>query len=202
MAINYPLGAFGRIAAPEQAEWVVFRNATVWTCAAEGVLQQASVLLHNGRIEAVGPQDQIDVPDGAVEIDMVMQVGALKAGDDELARRDVAAVAEICRARGALLKAILETGLLTDAEKVRAALAARAGGADFVKTSTGFARGGATPEDVALLRRTVGPELGIKASGGVRTAEDARRLLAAGATRIGASASVAIVAGDGAPEKR
>jgi deoxyribose-phosphate aldolase len=140
--------------------------------------------------------------DGASEIDMVMQVGAVKGGDDDFARSDVARVAEVCHGLGARLKAILETGLLTDAEKVRAALAARSGGADFVKTSTGFSKGGATVEDIALLRRTVGPALGIKASGGVRTAEDARRLLAAGATRLGASASVAIVQEDAAPEKR
>jgi deoxyribose-phosphate aldolase len=138
------------------------------------------------------------IEDGACEIDMVMNVGALKSGDDAFVRRDVAGVAEICHRLGAKLKVILETGLLTDAEKVRACACAKAAGADFVKTSTGFSKGGATVADVALMRRTVGPTLGIKASGGVRTAEDARAMVAAGATRIGASASIAIVQGGGA----
>jgi deoxyribose-phosphate aldolase len=135
------------------------------------------------------------IEDGACEIDMVMNVGALKSGDDAFVRRDIAGVAELCHRLGAKLKVILETGLLGDAEKVRACQAAKAAGADFVKTSTGFSKGGATVEDVALMRRTVGPRLGVKASGGVRTAEDARALVDAGATRIGASASVAIVQG-------
>jgi deoxyribose-phosphate aldolase len=133
--------------------------------------------------------------DGAAEIDMVMDVGALKGGNDALVHRDVAGVAELCHGMDAKLKVILETCLLTDPEKIRACLAAKAAGADFVKTSTGFSRAGATLEDVALMRRAVGPALGIKASGGVRTAEQARALLAAGATRIGASASVALVQG-------
>ena len=140
------------------------------------------------------------IEDGACEIDMVMHVGALKSGDDVFVRRDVAAVAEACHALGAKLKVILETGLLTDAEKVRACEAAKSAGADFVKTSTGFSKGGATAADVELMRRTVGPTLGIKASGGVRSHGDARAMIAAGATRIGASASVAIVRGD-APAK-
>lgn len=135
--------------------------------------------------------------DGASEIDMVMNVGALKGGNDAFVHRDVSGVAELCHGRDAKLKVILETCLLTDPEKIRACLAAKAAGADFVKTSTGFGRAGATLEDVALMRRTVGPTLGIKAAGGVRTAADARALLAAGATRIGASASVAIVQGGG-----
>ena len=136
--------------------------------------------------------------DGASEIDMVMNVGALKGGNDAFVHRDVSGVAELCHRLDAKLKVILETCLLTDPEKIRACLAAKAAGADFVKTSTGFGRAGATLEDVALMRRTVGPTLGIKASGGVRTAADARALLAAGATRIGASASVAIVQGGAA----
>jgi deoxyribose-phosphate aldolase len=133
------------------------------------------------------------VEDGACEIDMVVNVGALKSGDDEFVRRDIAGVAEVCHRLGAKLKVILETALLTDPEKVRGCELARAAGADFVKTSTGFSKGGATAADVALMRRTVGPVLGVKASGGVRTAEDARAMIEAGATRIGASASVAIV---------
>ena len=138
------------------------------------------------------------VEDGACEIDMVINVGALKSGDDAFVRRDVAGVAEVCHRLGAKLKVILETALLTDPEKVRGCAAAKSAGADFVKTSTGFSKGGATVEDVALMRRAVGPTLGIKAAGGVRTAEDARKLVEAGATRLGASASVAIVSQGGA----
>jgi deoxyribose-phosphate aldolase len=136
------------------------------------------------------------IEDGACEIDMVQNVGALKSGLDEVCRRDIAAVRETCHALGARLKVILETGLLTDDEKVRACRIARSAGADFVKTSTGFSKGGATVADVALMRRIVGPNLGIKASGGVRDLGTARALLSAGATRLGASASVAIVRQD------
>jgi deoxyribose-phosphate aldolase len=130
---------------------------------------------------------------GAREIDMVLDVGALK--DRAFARvlDDVAAV--VAAVRPVPVKVILETGLLSDEEKAIACLLARAGGAAFVKTSTGFGPGGATAEDVALMRAAVGPELGVKASGGVRTAADALRMVAAGADRIGASASVAIVTG-------
>ena len=133
------------------------------------------------------------IEDGACEIDMVLNVGAMKSGGEAFVRRDIAGVVEVCHRLGAKLKVILETSLLTEREKVRACELARAAGADFVKTSTGFSKGGATVEDVALMRRTVGPTLGVKASGGVRTAEDARAMIEAGATRIGASASVAIV---------
>ncbi|MBL8863693.1 MAG: deoxyribose-phosphate aldolase [Planctomycetes bacterium] len=136
------------------------------------------------------------IEDGACEIDMVLNVGALKSGDREFVRRDIAAVAETCHRLGAKLKVILETALLTDAEKVAACEAARAAGADFVKTSTGFSKGGATIQDVALMRSVVGPTLGVKASGGIRDARDAQAMLAAGATRLGASASVAIVRGE------
>lgn len=135
------------------------------------------------------------IEDGACEVDMVINVGALKGGDDELVRRDIAGLADLCHRLGARLKVILETCLLNDEEKVRACRLAREAGADFVKTSTGFSTGGATVEDVALMRRTVGPAMGVKASGGVRDAEAAQAMLQAGATRIGASASVAIVAG-------
>jgi len=135
------------------------------------------------------------VEDGACEIDMVQNVGALRSGDDEFVRRDIAGVAEVCHKLGAKLKVILETALLNDDEKVRACRLAKLAGADFVKTSTGFSRGGATVEDVALMRRAVGPTMGVKAAGGVRDREQARAMIAAGATRVGASASVAIVGG-------
>ena len=135
--------------------------------------------------------------DGAREIDMVIDVGALKSGDYERVRRDIAGVADACREAGAASKVILETGLLTDEEKVIASRLAREGKADFVKTSTGFGPGGATVYDVALMRAAVGPRMGIKASGGIRSAEQAREMIAAGATRIGASAGVAIVGGAG-----
>lgn len=137
------------------------------------------------------------IEDGACEIDMVLSVGALKSGQDDFVREDIAQVAAVCRAGGARLKVILETCLLSDEEKIRACRAAMAAGADFVKTSTGFSTGGATVQDVALMRRTVGPVMGVKASGGVRTAEDARAMIEAGATRLGASASVAIARGGG-----
>lgn len=135
------------------------------------------------------------IEDGACEIDMVMNVGALKSGDEGFVQRDIAGVVEVCHRLGAKLKVILETALLTDPEKVRACELAKAAGADYVKTSTGFSKGGATAADVELMRRAVGPTLGVKASGGVRSAEDARAMVEAGATRIGASASVAIVGG-------
>jgi len=133
------------------------------------------------------------IADGATELDMVINIGAVKSGDWVLVREDVARVVEVTQAGGALCKVILETALLTDDEKVRASEICREAGADFVKTSTGFGPGGATAEDVALLRRTVGPEMGVKASGGIRTYADAQRMIAAGATRIGTSAGVQIV---------
>lgn len=134
---------------------------------------------------------------GAAELDMVLNIGRLRSGEDDLVRSDIEAVVGAA-AGGALVKVILETGLLTDDEKVRACLLCKQAGADFVKTSTGFGHGGATVADVALLRRTVGPDLGVKASGGVRDRQSALAMIAAGASRIGASASVAIVGGDGA----
>ncbi len=133
--------------------------------------------------------------DGAREIDMVMNVGLLKQQQYDEVRRDVARVADACREVGAVCKVILETGLLTDEEKVVASRLAKEGKADFVKTSTGFGPGGATVFDVALMRETVGPAMGVKASGGVKTSEDAQQMIAAGATRIGASAGIAIVTG-------
>jgi deoxyribose-phosphate aldolase len=131
--------------------------------------------------------------DGALEIDMVINVGALKSGDLRLVERDIEAVAAPCRERGALSKVIIEAALLTDDEKVTACTLAKAAGADYVKTSTGFGPGGATAADVALMRRVVGDEMGVKAAGGVRDLEGLKAMVAAGATRIGASAGVRIV---------
>jgi deoxyribose-phosphate aldolase len=130
---------------------------------------------------------------GAQEIDMVENVGALKSGLDEVVEQDIRGVAEACHRSGAICKVILETSLLTNEEKVRASVAAKKAGADFVKTSTGFSTGGATAEDVALMRAAVGADMGIKASGGIRSYEDLQKMVSAGATRIGASASVKIV---------
>ena len=132
--------------------------------------------------------------EGAQEIDMVINVGALKGKDDALVLRDIRGVVEACKDGRALSKVILETALLTDEEKVRACELAMRAGADFVKTSTGFSSGGAKPEDVALMARTVAPrKLGVKASGGIRTYDDLLRMVRAGATRVGASASVKIL---------
>ena len=139
--------------------------------------------------------------DGAREIDMVINIGALKSGDHELVRRDIAKVSDACREVGALNKVIIETSLLSDEEKVMASHLAQVAKADYVKTSTGFAGGGATVHDVLLMRETVGPKMGIKASGGVRSREDAEEMIAAGATRIGASAGIAIVTGGTSSEQ-
>lgn len=130
---------------------------------------------------------------GARELDMVIAVGRLKAQQFPEVAEDIRQVVEAGHAQGALVKVIIETSLLSDEEKVAACLLAARAGADFVKTSTGFSGGGATVEDIALMRRAVGPEVGVKASGGVRTLADAQAMVAAGATRIGASAGVAIV---------
>lgn len=133
--------------------------------------------------------------DGAREVDMVINIGALKSGDLELVRMDIEKVVDAAHESGAICKVILETSLLTDEEKVVASSLAKQAKADFVKTSTGFGGGGATVYDVALMRETIGPDMGVKASGGVRTLEDAEDMIAAGATRIGASAGVQIVGG-------
>ena len=134
--------------------------------------------------------------EGAREVDMVLNVGALKSGNYDQVREDIAQVAEAAHEVGGLCKVILETALLTDEEKVVASSLAKEAKADFVKTSTGFGSGGATVYDVALMRETVGPDMGVKASGGVRTLEDVEDMIAAGASRIGASAGVQIVSGD------
>jgi deoxyribose-phosphate aldolase len=130
---------------------------------------------------------------GAHEVDMVINVGRLKSGQYAEVYADIAAVVQAAHAHGALLKVIIETALLSLHDKVAACVLSQRAGADFVKTSTGFSGGGATVEDVRLMRRLMGPHLGVKASGGVRTAADARQMIAAGATRIGASAGVQIV---------
>lgn len=135
------------------------------------------------------------IADGADEIDMVIDVGALREGDLDRFRADIAAVRQATA--GKVLKVIIETCLLNDAQKETACRVSKELGADFVKTSTGFSSGGATVEDIALMRRVVGPDMGVKASGGVRTAETAWAMVEAGATRIGASASIAIVGGAG-----
>lgn len=129
---------------------------------------------------------------GAREVDMVINIGALKSGDDCAVEDDIRAVVEAAHENHILCKVIIETALLTDEEKVRACLAAKNAGADFVKTSTGFSKGGATEHDVALMRHTVGKALGVKASGGVKGIDDARAMFEAGATRIGASVGVKI----------
>lgn len=129
---------------------------------------------------------------GATEVDMVINVGALKSGQLDIVEQDIKAVADACKGK-ALLKVILETCLLTDEEKVTACQLSKKAGADFVKTSTGFSTGGATVEDIRLMRQTVGSEMGVKASGGIRDLATAMSMIEAGATRIGASASVNIV---------
>ena len=134
------------------------------------------------------------VNDGAKEVDMVVNVGAIKSGDWMLVKRDIEAVVNAARG-SARVKVIIEACLLTDEEKVKVCTVAKLAGADFVKTSTGYSKGGATVEDVALMRRTVGPDMGVKASGGIRTYEDCVNMIKAGANRIGASAGVAIVSG-------
>jgi deoxyribose-phosphate aldolase len=142
-------------------------------------------------VKAYEAQQTLD--DGATEVDMVINIGALKSKDYALVERDIASVARTSHAGGAILKVIIEAALLTDEEKVIACQLAKAGGADFVKTSTGFGPGGATLHDVALMRRSVGPELGVKAAGGIGSYEEAKAMVAAGATRIGASAGVKIL---------
>jgi deoxyribose-phosphate aldolase len=143
--------------------------------------------------EAKAFEAQKAVRDGATEVDMVINVGALKSRDWELVEGDIAGIARVCHAGGAILKVIIEAALLSDEEKVAACQLAKVAGADFVKTSTGFGPGGATAEDVSLMRYVVGTEMGVKAAGGIKTRADAERMIAAGADRIGASASVKII---------
>jgi deoxyribose-phosphate aldolase len=130
---------------------------------------------------------------GAQEIDMVQNIGALRGDDDRAVEEEIALVAAACHRHGAIVKVIIETSLLSDDQKIASCRLAQLAGADFVKTSTGFSSSGATVHDVELMRRAVGPEMGVKASGGIRTLDDLLKMLAAGATRIGASAGVKMV---------
>jgi len=164
-------------------------GSTVKVCTVIGFPLGASA----PEVKAFEAQNAIE--HGAGEIDMVINIGALKARDLELVAKDIRGVVTTSHARGALVKVILEAALLSDEEKTIACLLCKEAGADFVKTSTGFASGGATVHDVALMRRVVGPEMGVKAAGGVRTYEDAESMIKAGATRIGASAGVKILQG-------
>jgi deoxyribose-phosphate aldolase len=135
------------------------------------------------------------IASGATEVDMVINIGALKDCDDDFVQKDIQAIVEAAAGK-ALVKVIIEASLLTDDEKVRACQLSAKAGADFVKTSTGFSTGGATAEDVALMRKTIGDKLGVKASGGIRNLEDMEKMIAAGASRIGASSGVKIMEGE------
>lgn len=170
----------------------ILANSGVLVCAVVGFPLGAMAS------EAKAYEARRAIEDGACEIDMVINVGLLKSGQTARVEEDIARLAQTCHAAGARLKVILETCLLTDAEKVTACQISKRAGADFVKTSTGFNKGGATAADIELMRRTVGPVMGVKASGGVRDSATAQALIRAGATRLGASASVAIVKGDAA----
>lgn len=139
------------------------------------------------------------VDDGAEELDMVIHVGMIKSGDWDYVKQDIVSVVEAAGGK-ALVKVILETCLLTDEEKEKACLICKEAGADFVKTSTGFSTGGATEEDVALMRKTVGADMGVKASGGIRSIEDAQRMVQAGADRLGTSSGIAIAEAAGKEE--
>lgn len=142
--------------------------------------------------KAKAAETAIAVEDGAEEIDMVINIGALKEGNNALVSEDIRQVKEACK-EYADLKVIIEACLLTKEEKIRACKLSKEAGADFVKTSTGFSTGGASAEDVALMRKTVGPELGVKASGGIHTAEEAQKMVDAGANRLGTSSTLIII---------
>ena len=165
----------------------LLRGSGVATCTVVGFPLGATT-------EAVKVFETWDVVDlGATEVDMVINIGALKSKNYAAVLDDIVAVTEAAHEGDAIVKVIIEAALLTDEEKVIACQLSQAAGADFVKTSTGFGPGGATVEDVALMRQTVGPDMGVKAAGGVRTLQDAQAMIAAGATRLGASAGIAIV---------
>jgi deoxyribose-phosphate aldolase len=183
-----------------------FRFATVcvnptWVALADALLRTSGVAvcavvgfpLGASTTDTKAYETRRAIFDGAREIDMVINVGALKSGDLRLVERDIAGVVTACHECGALCKVIIEAALLEDEEKITACQLAKAAGADFVKTSTGFGPGGATTADVALMRRVVGAEMGIKAAGGVRDLAGVKAMIAAGATRVGASAGVRIV---------
>jgi deoxyribose-phosphate aldolase len=165
----------------------VLRGSTVKTCTVVGFPLGANLpaaKLH---------ETQLALDDGAQEIDMVIHIGGLKAREDAAVKSEITSLAAAAHERKAILKVILETSLLNDSEKERACNLARHAGADFVKTSTGFSTSGATISDVALMRRVVGPHMGVKASGGIRTLTDLLKMVDAGATRIGTSNGVAIM---------
>jgi deoxyribose-phosphate aldolase len=147
----------------------------------------------NHRTETKVLEARQALADGAIELDMVIQIGALRSGRDADVQADIAAVVEVAHAGGAIVKAIFENAYLTDEEKVRACRLSEAAGADFVKTSTGFAPGGATHEDLALMRRSVSPHIGVKAAGGVRTLDALLAVMALGVTRVGATATRTII---------
>jgi deoxyribose-phosphate aldolase len=167
----------------------LLKNIPVKVCTVIGFPLGASA----PKVKAFEAQNAFN--DGATEIDMVINIGALKSRDYDIVAQDIRGVVEVSHAQGVLVKVILETGLLNQEEIVTACLLAKEAGADFVKTSTGFGEGGATVEDIALMRKAVGPEMGVKASGGVHSFQDAQDMAQAGATRIGASAGVKIVSG-------
>lgn len=171
------------------AAYEVLKDSEVKVCTVIGFPLGATT----SAVKAFETTDAIN--NGATEVDMVINISALKDGNDEYVRDDIAAVVNAAKGK-ALTKVIIETCLLTDEEKVRACELAVQAGADFVKTSTGFSTGGATKEDIALMRKTVGPNIGVKASGGVRSSEDAMTMIEAGATRIGTSGGVAIAKGE------
>lgn len=165
--------------------WTLLRSSNVKVCTVVGFPLGATL----PEVKAAETQQVVDM--GADEVDMVINIGALKSGDLELVERDIRAVVRAAGRR--IVKVILETCLLSDEEKITACLIAQRSGANFVKTSTGFSSAGATVKDVALMRKVVGHAMGVKASGGVRSYDEACKMVEAGATRIGASASVAIV---------
>lgn len=162
----------------------------------DGVLVCTTIGFPHGtsKKEAKVLETKMAIKDGADEIDMVLNQNALKNHEENYVLNEIRAIKKECGKR--ILKVIIETSNLSKAEKIRACELAKMGGADFVKTSTGFHKGGATIEDVALMRKVVGPEMGVKASGGIRTYEDAKKMIIAGATRIGSSNGVKILEGD------
>ena len=163
------------------------RGSKVKTCSVAGFPLGATFT------EVKVREAELTIRSGAQEVDMVINVGALKDRDYLTVKSDIQGVAGVCHEGGALLKVIIEACLLDDSEKAIACAIAKLAGADFVKTSTGFSKSGATAADVALMRRVVGPEMGVKAAGGIRTLEDLQSMVASGASRVGASASVKIV---------
>ncbi|WP_415874111.1 deoxyribose-phosphate aldolase [Domibacillus aminovorans] len=185
------------------------RHGFASVCINPALVKQASELLRGSEVkvctvigfplgatvtEVKAFETKIAIDHGATEVDMVINIGALKDGDYDAVEKDIRAV--VASAQGkALVKVIIETSLLTDKEKKKACELAVSAGADYVKTSTGFSAGGATEADVTLMRQTVGPKIGVKASGGVRSQQDAMTMIKAGATRIGASSSISIVTG-------